>query len=106
MKNLRIEKGKKYYPYASNWVVGTFENRGATYRFNAKVYPEPSIYGIKEGRVSNLWVKNLKLDKEVFNYNRGFDIGNESMCEKGMIKDLLAYLEVYAVEAMSDLWKN
>lgn len=104
MKDLKIEKGDRYYPYEGNWVVGTFYNRGATYKFNAKIYPEPSIYGINDGHVSKLWVKNLKLNKEVFNYDRGYDIGNELMTEKGMIKDLVDYLNVYAVEAMAALW--
>ena len=106
MKDLRIEKKRKQYPFDSNFVTGNFYNRGAEYRFQAKVFPEESHWGINCGHVSKLWVKNLKLDKEVFNYDRGFDIGNESMVEKGMIKDLVDFLEVYSVEIMEKLYTD
>ncbi len=100
MRVVKIDKSKKYYPFETNWVVGTFCNRGITYRFNAKVFYEPSIWGINDGNVSKLWVKNLKLDKEVFDFDRGFNIGNQSMVDKGMIKNLVDFLNLYAVEIM------
>ena len=106
MKELKLEKGKKYYPYDSNWVVGTFYNRGATYRFNAKIFYEPSHWGINCGRVSKLWVKNLKLDKEVFDYDRDLLKGTEAMIEKGMIRDLIEFLEGYAISACVEMHSN
>lgn len=98
MKNLKLKKGPDMYPN-TNWVVGTYEYRTVLYKFNAKIYSEPSVYGIKEGRVSKLWVRNEQNNKVVFHYERGYDIGDESQTERGMLKDLLGFLENYAVEA-------
>ena len=100
MKDLKIKKGDKYYPYGNSGVVGTFVNRGITYRFNAVVMYEPSFRCINCGRVYKLWVTNEKTDKIVFQYENILIIrGTEAMTQKGMIKELVDYLEVYAVEA-------
>ncbi len=56
----------------NGWLIGTF--RGL--RVSAKVYDEPSQFGIEGGRVSKLWIKNDLTGIEV-NYDRGWDIGEE-----------------------------
>lgn len=45
MKNLKIMKGEQYYPY-TNGVYGTFVVRGTNYSFSAKIYNEPSHWGM------------------------------------------------------------
>ena len=97
MKNLKIVKGANYYPY-TNGVHGTFVVRGTNYSFSAKIYNEPSHWGINCGRVSKLWVTNKKLDKLVFEYDRILCIGTEKQIEKGMVHDLIVFFENNAVE--------
>lgn len=83
------------YP-ANNWVCGKYEFRGITYSFQAKVFPNPSLYGIRGGRVSKLWVKNLKSKSVVISYDRGHVQGNARKYYTGMIKDLIDTLEDFA----------
>lgn len=39
-----------------------------------KVYDEGSVYGINEGRISKLYVRDEKSRKVLANYDRGWDI--------------------------------
>lgn len=98
MLNIILRKNEDLYP-ATNWVLGTFTNRKVVYSFEAKIYSEPSDFGINEGRVSKLRVKNQDLDKVIFSYDRGYDFGKKSRVNYGMLKDLIDFLEKYAVEA-------
>ena len=94
MLDIKLKKNKDMYPN-SNWVVGNYVYRKKNYLFNAKVYELPSIYGINNGNISKLWVKNLDIKKEVFSYDRGLEIGKESQIESGMIKELIDWLQMY-----------
>lgn len=60
------------------WVLGRIVVRNADYQysssydFGAKVYDTPSKYGINEGRVSKLYVKDINsyIPTEVIGYDR------------------------------------
>ena len=67
-----------------NWQIGTID--GIT--FNAKVYDEPSEFGIRNGNVSKLWVKGI------LNYDRGWDQRPKTDEGKTLLKRLLAYFKV------------
>ena len=54
------------------WKRGTLRHEGRIYKYWMKVYPEGSIYGINEGRISKLCMKRDGL--EVCNYDRGWNI--------------------------------
>lgn len=54
------------------WEKGKIEIDGTEYNYSAKVYDEPSQFGINEGRISKLTVKQGK--KDIINYDRGWDI--------------------------------
>lgn len=41
------------------WHEGQTERDGHLFRWEAKVYPEGSTYGINGGRVSKLWIAEL-----------------------------------------------
>jgi len=41
----------------------------------AKVFDEGSVYGIDEGRISKLSISS-KVDKQVYNYDRGLEFSN------------------------------
>ena len=60
------------------WHEGCFELNGSLFRWQAKVYPTGSQFGIDGGRISKLWVCQLppgevRYWKEVANYDRGWD---------------------------------
>lgn len=68
------------------WILGDVVVDGITYEINAKVFLEGSNYGIDNGPVSILWVKDNKNKKVVINYSRGWDIKPadeyyEAMCD-------------------------
>lgn len=52
----------------SNWVQGIVDE----YKFSAKLYDEPSIFGINEGRISKLYIEGNA------NYDRGWDFGEDN----------------------------
>lgn len=54
-----------------NWIRGEYKQR----LFYAKVYNEPSEYGIDKGRVSKLTVYGDK-DNVIFHYDRVIDLDN------------------------------
>lgn len=55
---------------SSNWVYGKTSDG---FNFEAKLYNVGSIFGIKDGRVSKLWISNSE-NKCVANYDRGWDL--------------------------------
>lgn len=103
MKDLKIKKGGNYYPNTPGF-YGTYVSRGAEYKFDGKLFYEPSHWGINCGRVSELNVTNKKTDKIVFMYDRILIKGTEKQMESGMIHDLVESLEVYAVEAWESMF--
>ena len=96
MKNLKLNTGKDLYPN-SNWIVGTYQYRSEDYRFNAKINTIPSTFGINNGKILKLWVKNERTNKVVFSYDRGYDIGDESRTSYGMIKNLIDFVNNYTI---------
>ena len=72
-----------------NWIEGTIN--GA--RFHAKVYGEGSEFGINEGRVSKLWVRDEGKKQTILNYERGWDVRPKLAAERRLLEALLAYLE-------------
>lgn len=60
-----------------NWVTGLVDGHW----FQAKVFANPSEYGIKDGRVSKLVISKTNVwpgfyrEKLLFNYDRGLDFG-------------------------------
>lgn len=65
------------------WKLGTIDG----IKFNAKVYEEPSEFGIKNGNVSKLWIDG------VCNYDRGWDVRAKTAEGKAMVKAILAYFK-------------
>ncbi len=52
---------------------GWYEGKQGIYRWQALVFDEPSRFGLDEGRVSKLWIKNTETGQVVFNFDRGLD---------------------------------
>lgn len=95
IKKIKINNDKDCFP-KSNWVIGSFEYRNIKYSFEAKIFHEGSMFGINNGNVSKLWVRNIEKKKEVFVFDRGLVIGKEKQMDSGMIKDLVDYLYNFA----------
>ena len=64
------------------------------YEFCAKVYDLPSKYGINEGRISKLNVKDVKTNTEVIGYDRGWYIEPHCPQEHAALN---ALLEIFSV---------
>jgi hypothetical protein len=60
------------------------------WRIQAKIFDNPSMYGINEGRISKLWVREEKSGKELLNYERGWDF---NYLPKPVVDLLVKYLE-------------
>ena len=54
---------------ATGWVSGTVDGN---ITFEAKVFDNPSVFGIDDGRISKLSIRNA--NEEFVNYDRGWDI--------------------------------
>lgn len=67
------------FPDNSPWVKGEIEGR----EFGAKLFDEPSGFGINNGRVSKMWIDGIA------NYDRGWDFGEDDP----LINDVVDYLE-------------
>lgn len=55
--------------------------------FNAKVYDEPSDYGINNGKVSKLWIDGMA------NYDRGWDKIPQTQKAFRRVKELVEYFD-------------
>ncbi len=84
------------------WVKGSVGH----YRFQAKVYPKGSKYGIEGGRVSKLSISRIDpidgIGKVIVaDYDRGWNERPHAGRDKEMYELILACLE-----SMPDDWKN
>lgn len=70
------------------WVRGTL-NQHSEYTFDAKVYDQPSKFGIEQGRVSKLMVRD-HTNEIVINYDRGWDTTPSNEKEVSVLRDITA----------------
>ena len=66
-----------------NWKLGTIDG----YKFTAKVYEEPSEFGIRGGNVSKLRIPG------VVAYDRGWELRAKTPEHKEIIKELLKFFK-------------
>ena len=57
----------------NEWTFATATANGKEYRIMMVRFEEPSIYGIRHGRISKLWLTDADR-KETVNYDRGWDM--------------------------------
>ena len=57
----------------NEWTFATATANGKEYRIMMVRFEEPSNYGIRQGRISKLWVTDADR-KETVNYDRGWDM--------------------------------
>ena len=56
------------------WIVGSVVCNGKQYSVSGKVYLEGSKFGIDNGPISKLWIKDMEKSKVIVNYDRGWDV--------------------------------
>jgi len=91
---------KVYYNTVDDrgWTAGRIETLSGVdhyesyiYEFEAKVYDLPSKYGINEGGISKLYVKDINSDTatEVIGYDRGWYLKPQCLQDHAALKALL-----------------
>lgn len=56
------------------WIIGSFIWNRKQYSVSGKVYLEGSKFGIDNGPISKLWIKDMEKSKVIVNYDRGWDV--------------------------------
>ncbi len=69
---VRLEHGRKT---DDGWTKGKAFCNGRVYDFVVKHYDEPSDYGIDNGRISKLWLREVGKMESLLNYDRGWERG-------------------------------
>ncbi len=85
----------------SIWFGGEF----AGYKYEAKAYEQPSEYGIENGRVSKLWIKNPEVGA-IAEYERGWGTRPKTAYEKAAMKRLVEHLEVVVPEYNDQFYRK
>ena len=89
---------KVYYNTVNDcgWTAGRIETLSGAghyetyiYEFSAKVYDLPSKYGINEGRISKLSVKDMRTDVEIVGYDREWYLEPKRSQEYAIVNALL-----------------
>ena len=57
----------------NTWTLGSATVNGKTYKIQLVRFDEPSHYGIRQGRISKLWVADADRNM-VANFDRGWDV--------------------------------
>ena len=70
------------------WSLGTAEAGGKTYRVQIKWFDEPSQFGIKNGRVSKLFVAGAG-EGTLIHYERGWGVRPRTAEAKAILKAVL-----------------
>ena len=69
------------------WTKGKITVEGVTFEYWMKHFEEPSCFGINEGRISKLELREG--GKVVLNYDRGWDIRPRTKKAKAALEQLL-----------------
>ena len=70
----------------NTWTLATATIDGKTYRIRMVRFDEPSMYGIRSGRISKLFVAGANADHNiVINYDRGWDIRPKTAETKALL---------------------
>ena len=70
------------------WKQGTIRVMGITFQWEAKVFENPSQFGINSGRVSKLSLR--RGEKFVVNYDRGWDVKPRTIAARRAVNQILA----------------
>lgn len=69
------------------WEQGTLNVENQAISYSAKIFEEPSRYGINQGKISKLTLRND--NKIIANYDRGWDIAPTNRLARKALKMIL-----------------
>lgn len=102
-----VDPWERHLIDTSAWIKGTIVKDGAEYQVSAKVFNEPSQYGINHGRISKLWVKEKGWPVAI-NYDRGWVDApphNDDLLNTVM-KELEAYRDKHPISVKESMNKS
>lgn len=77
------------------WIVGTAKIDGVNYGINGKVFLDGSVFGIDNGPISKLYIRNENERKVIVNYERGWDIVPETEYDKQIMDRVMQELQKF-----------
>ena len=72
------------------WTIAIARYKGKYYDVNVKHFEEPSNFGIDNGRVSKLWIREQRQDTPCVSYDRGWDVRPKTKAAKAVMNEILA----------------
>ena len=72
----------------NEWTFATATVNGKDFRIMLVRFEEPSHYGIRQGRISKLWMNNVDCS-EFINYDRGWDMRPVSAEAKAVLAAII-----------------
>lgn len=91
------------------YIVGNAQYNGVDYKIDAKVFLEGSEYGIDNGPISKLSIKDIANNELIINYDRGWDKKPDEQNEflyKETIKALTEFRKEHPYEVTESLEEN
>ena len=83
-KMIKIEK------HDGAWTIAKALFEKTIYHINVKHFEEPSKFGIKNGRISKLWIREKGEIEPIVSYDRGWDTRPRSKAAKAIYEEILA----------------
>ena len=77
------------------WIRGTIKIDDTEYEVQAKVFLEGSEFGIDNGPISKLTIKNLNNKNTIVNFDRGWDIKPKSKEDKEVYEEIVKIVEAF-----------
>ena len=72
------------------WTIARAKVENRFFEINVKHFEEPSRFGIKNGRVSKLWIREEGKTEADVNYERGWDVRPKTKAAKAIMNEILA----------------
>lgn len=80
------------------WIKGTIKINDTEYEVQAKVFLEGSEFGIDNGPISKLTIKNLNNKNTIVNFDRGWDIKPKNKEDKEIYKEIVKIVKKFRDE--------
>ena len=71
------------------WTIAEALFEKTIYHINVKHFEEPSKYGIQNGRISKLWIREEGEIEPLVNYDRGWDKRPRTKAAKAIYKEII-----------------
>ncbi|MDO4574982.1 MAG: hypothetical protein Q4D98_07185 [Planctomycetia bacterium] len=89
MKNIEIQIDETPRKTGFNtWTLATAVTGNETYAIQMVRFDEPSKFGIREGRISKLYIADAS-GKTALNYDRGWDLRPQTTATKALLRAIL-----------------